>query len=303
MTSANWLVTGVTGLLGANAALELSKSNRVLGVARQRPEDIPIEFVSTDLTKIDEIGRLVEIAKPDVILHCAALSTHEECEKNPELAHQLNVVASKELATKASQVGAKFVYISTDAVFDGEKGNYSEEDQTSPNTEYGRTKLHGEEAVHEGNSESLIARVNFYGWSPSGKRSLAEYFFNRLNSDIEAPGFTDVRVSTMYVSTLVNRIQQLVASGANGIYNVANDEPITKYELGLSIARHMNKDKSLIPPAKSTELLSLPRGNDTSLNTSKLKKQIGISSNQEDDISYFFNDLSKGIRESLKNFV
>lgn len=303
MTSTNWLVTGVTGLLGANAALELAKSNRVVGAARQRPTDIPVEFVTSDLTKIGEIAQLIETAKPDVILHCAALSTHEDCEKNPELAHRLNVVASKELASNANKIGAKFVYISTDAVFDGEKGNYSEEDQTSPNTEYGRTKLSGEEAVLEENPESLIARVNFYGWSPSGKRSLAEYFFNRLHSDVAAPGFTDVRVSTMYAPTLVNMIQQLVASGANGIYNVANDEAITKYDLGLRIAQYMNKDLSLIPPAKSTELLALPRGNDTSLNTSKLKKQIGISSNQENGISDFFSDFDNGIRESLKNFV
>lgn len=297
------MVTGVTGLLGANASIALSKSEPVVGVARKAPVGIPIDFVGADFSTQLDINLLLEKTVPKVILHCAALSTHEECELNPGLAHKINVESSRELARLAKGIGAKFVYISTDAVFDGKEGNYSEDHPTSPTTTYGRTKLAGEYAVLEENPEALVARVNFYGWSPSGRRSLAEYFFNRLSQGENAPGFVDVTVSTMYVGTLIDRIQRLVEADASGVFHVVNDEATTKYELGQKIAKHMNLNQELVPPSKSSELLGIPRGFDTSLNTSKMKTLIQTSSNQESDVMSLFEDFELGIRQQLKSFV
>lgn len=303
MSDSSWMVTGVTGLLGANAAIAIGKKERVVGVARKAPDGIPIDFVRADFSAQVDFNVLFEKTVPKVILHCAALSTHEECESNPGLAHQINVLASRELARISKDIGAKFVYISTDAVFDGKEGNYAEDHPTSPTTIYGRTKLAGEYAVLEENPDALVARVNFYGWSPSGRRSLAEYFFNRLSQGENAPGFVDVTVSTMYVGTLIDRIQRLVDADASGIFHVVNDEATTKYELGQKIARHMNLNHDLVPPSKSSELLDIPRGFDTSLNTSKLKTLIQTSSSQESDVMSFFDDFDIGIRQQLKSFV
>lgn len=302
MNNSSWMVTGVTGLLGANAAITLSKSENVVGVGRKAPVGIPIDFVAADFSAEVDINFLLQRTVPKVILHCAALSTHEECESNPALAHQINVVASRELARMARRIGAKFIYISTDAVFNGKEGNYSEEHPTSPTTIYGRTKLAGEYAVLEENPDALVARVNFYGWSPSGRRSLAEYFFNRLSQMEHAPGFVDVTVSTMYVGTLIDRIQRLVEAEASGVFNVVNDEATTKFEFGQKIARHMNLNPNLVPPSKSSELVDIPRGFDTTLNTSKLKRLIQTSSDQESDVVSFFDNFESGIRQQLKSF-
>lgn len=297
-----WLITGATGLLGANAALSLSKSSSVVGVARKIPLESSLRFFEVDLSEPTNGFGFVEKSNSNIILHCAALSSHEACETNPILAHRMNVVATRELAKESAQTGARFVYISTDAVFDGEKGNYSESDPTSPKGVYAQTKLEGEYAALEENPNALVLRVNFYGWSPSGKRSLAEYFFNNLSLNIHSPGFTDVVVSTMYVGSLINLITELVNKGATGVFNVANDEPTSKYEFGCRLAAAFNWNPKLILPAISSKVLELPRGLDTSLNTAKLKSTISQVTTQNSEIDKFVSDYNLGIPEEIHKF-
>ena len=303
MDSSKWLITGATGLLGANAAIEISKTQDVIGVARNVPASSPTPFIEFDLS--NPIGRssLIDKSEPGVVLHCAALSTHESCESNPTLAWEINVNAARELAKQSADVGSRFIYISTDAVFDGNRGNYSENDLTSPVTTYAKTKYQGEIAVLEENPNALVLRVNFYGWSPTGTRSLAEFFVNKLKQETSAPGFVDVTVSTMYVGTLVSRIQQLVHADARGTFHVANDEPISKFDFGRAIATRLGVDPNSIYPSFSTEVLSVARGMNTSLNTSKLRDKLHLSTSQSEDLDSFFKDFEYGRPGELKNFL
>ena len=303
MDSSKWLITGATGLLGANAAIEISKHHDVVGVARKIPTSSHTPFLEFDLANSVKRGSILDKSGAGVVLHCAAISTHEACESNPELARELNVNASRELAKRAAELGSKFIYISSDAVFDGERGNYSEEDSTSPETTYAKTKLQGEIAVLEENPEALILRVNFYGWSPTGTRSLAEFFVNRLNNAEIAPGFVDVVVSTMYVGTLVSRIQQLVDIKAQGIFHVVNDESTSKFDFGRAIAQRLGVDSDWVTPTFSSEVLSVARGMNTSLNTSKLRDTLHLSTSQSTDLDSFFNDFEYGRPKELKNFL
>lgn len=303
MNPSNWLITGATGLLGANAAIQISQNQEVIGVARKTPKDSSVPFIESDLSKPIDRSSIIERSIAGVVLHCAALSTHESCESNPELAFELNVNAARELAQQSAELGSTFIYISTDAVFDGEKGNYNEEDPTSPVTTYAKTKHQGEVAVLEANPNALVLRVNFYGWSPSGSRSLSEFFVNKLKRDKTAPGFVDVVVSTMYVGTLVSRIQQLVENKAKGIYHVVNDEAISKYEFGRSIATRLGMETSSVTPSLSADLLSVARGSNTSLNTSKLRDKLHLSTSQSTDLDAFFNDLKLGRPTELKSFL
>lgn len=302
MPEATWMVTGATGLLGANAALDLSSRARIVGVARRVPVAAPVEMVAADLSSASGRAGLIASIQPDVVLHCAANASHESCESDPAAALELNATASRDLAEQAARIGARFVYISTDAVFDGAAGDYRETDPTSPDTVYGRTKLMGEAGVREAHPEALVARVNFYGWSPSGTRSLAEYFVNRLAAGERAPGFTDVRVSTMYVGSLIDRIARLVDAAASGIFHVVNDESTTKFDLGRRIATALGADPELVPPVLSTDVLALRRGADTSLNTQKLRDRLDLASTQEDDMRSFLQAESTGRRLALRAF-
>lgn len=303
MNSEEWLITGATGLLGSNSAIQLSRNFKVTGAARSKPPKSPIPFIETDLSSSSDRVKLVSSTTADTILHCAAISTHEACENNPEMAFEINATATRDLSRYAYESNKKFVYISTDAVFDGQQGNYSESDPTSPVTVYAKTKRAGEIAALEENPNALILRVNFYGWSPSGTRSLAEYFFNRLMADEIAPGFTDVVVSTMYVGSLISSIQELVALEANGIFHVANAEATSKYDFGRSIAMRLGKNPEMVIPSNSQDILSVVRGADTSLNTSKLRDKLQTTTSQSTDLDLFFKDLEHGKKEQLQNFL
>lgn len=272
----NWLVTGATGLLGGNALESLRRSGPVVGVARSVPLHCPLPFISADLSDAQARSGLVAKTGATAVLHAAALASIEACEADPGLAHRLNVLAAADLASQARDEGAAFIYVSTDAVFDGTRGGYSEVDPTSPVSEYGRSKLRGEEAVLAANPDSLVARVNFYGWSPSGTRSLAEFFVTRLRDGLATPGFTDVVVSTLHVGYLVESLVALVAAGARGIVHVASSESTSKYDFGRRLADLFGFPADLVRAARSADHLAHRRGSDLSLDTTLAASHLGV---------------------------
>lgn len=270
-----WLVTGATGLLGSNAIVRLSGQHEVVGAARSRPSRYRGDFIEADIEYEASRNGLIERASPNVVLHAAAMATIEACEDDPQRARAINVTAAADLAKQAETAGASFIYISTDAVFDGSKGSYRESDEPSPISEYGRTKLAGERAVLEASTNALVARVNFYGWSPTGSRSLAEYFYNRLSRGEEAPGFEDTVVSTLYVDYLIDYLVDLVELRSRGLFHVASGEPISKYEFGRLIASSFGFDPSKVIRAQSSSVLAVRRGSQMGLDVSKLESILG----------------------------
>lgn len=300
-----WLVTGATGLLGANAVLRLSRTARVVGSARARPSVMsPESFVEVDLAHATSRAHLVERVSPDVVFHSAALSSIEACAADPALARALNVDASADLARQAADMGARFVLVSTDAVFDGHSGGYTEGDTTSPTTEYGRTKVAAERAVLDANPDAIVARVNFYGWSPSGTRSLAEFFYRHLAQGKQVNGFTDITVSTLYVEDLVDAIAALVATDASGTFHVASSEAISKYEFGKLVARTLGYSTDLVSPALSTDFLTHARGADLSFSVSKFEAVVGKPLNdQATSIEGLRRALLEGVPSDIARFA
>lgn len=231
-----------------------------------------------DLSDPSERAGLIERSGASIVLHTAAVSSIEACEADPEFARALNVDAAADLARQAAAVGVRFIHISTDAVFDGRDGGYTEDSPTSPTTVYGRTKVASEEAVREANPDALIARVNFFGWSPSGSRSLAEYFHSRVSAGLAAPGFDDVVVSTLYVRTLVDHLKQLADTPQSGVLHVVNDEPISKFAFGRQLASKFGYDPELVTRARSSDHLLVARGARLDLDTAKLREVLPTAS-------------------------
>lgn len=300
-----WLVTGGTGLLGANALVDLRQGARAVGAARHVPKggDVAGEFVRVDLSSRADRSGLVARTAVDHVLHAAAIATIEGCEADPEGAYELNVRASEDLAAQAHAEGARFIFISTDAVFDGRTGQYSESDPTSPISEYGRGKVEAEKRVLAANPDAIVARVNFYGWSPTGTRSLAEFFFDRLAAGSEVGGFTDVRVSTTYVGHLVAALRDLAATDASGVYHVAASDGVSKYDFGRALAECFGFDQGRVSPVLSTDVLAAPRGADLRLRTDRLRATLGhdLPGSTEGLLS-LWAAREAGRPETLKNF-
>lgn len=263
--STKWLVTGATGFFGSNFAVA-----DVELIALTRSGEVPQGYsdsVTANLESSEELRAAVRDVSPDFIVHAAALASHEECERSPERAFSINEDVTRALAQESESVGAKFIYISTDAVFDGTKGNYSETDETNPFSVYGKSKLRGEIAALEV-TNPLIIRTNFFGWSPSGTRSILEFFVNNLDQGNTIPGFTDFTVTSTYVRKLVQVIGHL--RDQVGIWHVASTDALTKYGFGVQVAEVFGLDPTLITPTTSSTEVS--RSRDISLSTEKVRK-------------------------------
>ncbi len=245
-----YLVTGASGLLGLNLCLALAaQGETVTGVvgrhALRRP---PFAQAYANFGVCGAADSLVDQFAPDVIINCAAMAIIDACEADPALAEQVNAHMPAELARSARASGARMVHISTDSVFDGTRDCYTEADAPNPLSIYSRTKLAGERAVAEANPDAIIARVVFYGWSLGGRRSLSEFFYNRLSAGQTATGFTDVFFCPLHAQHLGAALAQMATLRLSGLYHVVGPECISKYDFGVALAREFGFNPVLVLP-------------------------------------------------------
>jgi dTDP-4-dehydrorhamnose reductase len=274
------LVTGASGLLGLNLALEAaSAGHRVFGQSnRTRLATTEFEVLQADLLVPDAIPRLLEQTQPDWVIHCAALANVDACEDRPLLAQRINAEVPGALAHYVARGGARLLHISTDAVFDGQRGNYSEDDPPHPLSVYARTKLAGEQSVVKANPQAIIARVNLFGWSQSGKRSLAEFFVRNLMENVQVNGFTDVYFCPLLVNDLAHLLLKMLECELSGVYHVVSAECLSKYEFGVRLARQFGLNEALITPTTVTDSsLKAVRSLNLTLNTHKLSTALGAT--------------------------
>jgi dTDP-4-dehydrorhamnose reductase len=283
------LLTGVSGLLGINLALEAMSAHDVIGVDRGKLSKTPFKLIKIDLLNEGSIDAILKKAKPDWIINCAALADLEACEDKPELAHQINSVFPGEFAKACAAKNIQFVHISTDAVFDGEKdGFYTEEDIPNPINTYSKTKLAGEQIVLQNYPDAIVARVNFYGWSITGKRSLAEFFHHNLANNKSMSGFTDVVFCPMFVRHTSQLLLAMLAGRLTGLYHVVGGQAMSKYQFGVEVARKFSlRESEISPKSILSSGLSARRSNNLSLSIHKLST----------DLQQPIPDFSTGLNE------
>jgi dTDP-4-dehydrorhamnose reductase len=271
------LITGASGLLGLNLAWEAARHHEVYGtVYRHFLRTKAFHVIQADLTLPGAVERALDEAQPDWVIHCAALASIDKCEVDPALARKLNTELAAEIATHVAKGGARLLHISTDAVFDGQRGDYSEEDTPNPLSIYACTKLEGERAVLDANPQAIIARVNLFGWSASGQRSLSEFFFYNLQSGKRVMGFTDVFFCPLLANDLAQVLLKMLQRGLSGLYHVVSHECLSKYAFGVALAQQFGLDASLIDPTSVRESgLVAVRSPRLTLRTDKLRQALG----------------------------
>ncbi len=297
------LVTGASGLLGLNAALEASQKYEVFGsVHRNVIRTTAFTVIQSDLTEPGALEKLIDESQPDWVINCAALANLEDCEANPALAEKLNSEIPEKLAYHVAKGGARLVHLSTDAVFDGKRGNYTEEDEPNPLSVYASTKLFGERAVLDANPEAVVARVNFYGWSLSGKRSLAEWFVNNLSAGNKIKGFTDIYFCPLQVNHLANLLLRMLELRLHGLYHVVSSECTSKYDFGIRLASLFGFEESLIEPASVIQSgLRAARSPKLTLKAGKLKRALGNPTpGLTEGLESFFTQYKNGYPEFIQ---
>ena len=273
------LVTGASGLLGANLILEAHRAGHtVVANSRSRPiHHAEISWRPADLTDPGAVADLMDAAEPDWVVNCAAATDVDRCEGDREWAFGLNRDAAGYVAAAALKRRARLVHVSTDAVFDGEGGPYSESDLASPRNVYGESKLAGEIAVADVHPGAAIVRTNFYGWSPPGRISLAEWFLVGLNNNGRVNGFEDVCVSPLLANDLAGLMLDLLTAGAGGVFHLGSRNCVSKYEFGLKLAELYGLDGSSIQPVTVESVgLIAPRPKRLCLEVQKVERELQV---------------------------
>ena len=299
------LITGSSGLLGLNLALEAMISHEVIGVDRAMLKSAPFKIINADLLVEGEVERILEQAKPDWLIHCAALADLDACEEAPDKARRLNTDLPGALAKTCHARGIRMVQISTDAVFDGTKsGVYTEEDEPRAVNVYSQTKLEAERAVLESDPDAIVARVNFYGWSLAGRRSLAEFFFNNLTKNKSMSGYTDVIFCPLHATHLAQTLLAMLRKGLHGLYHAVGPQAMSKYQFGVEIARKFNLHESEISP-KSIRASSLiaRRANNLYLSTNKLCTDLGKPlPSFSTGLDLFYTQFQQGYPQKIRSY-
>jgi dTDP-4-dehydrorhamnose reductase len=271
------LITGASGLLGINLAMEAMRGHEVVGVDRGKLTSAPFPVIKTNFYNSHAFDPALDSTRPDWVINCAALANLEECEKHPDQARILNVHLPRELAESCAKRNIPFVHLSTDAVFDGTREDaYTEDDAPNPPGVYSQTKLEGEQAVQQAYPQSIIARVNFYGWSLTNRRSLGEFFVNNLLEGKTVNGFTDVTFCPMLVNHTSRLLLEMLQKNLSGLYHVVGAQPMNKYQFGMEVARTFGLDTNLISPKSVlASELTAKRSHNLWLSIHKLSTALG----------------------------
>jgi dTDP-4-dehydrorhamnose reductase len=272
------LVTGASGLLGANLVLAaLERGHSPTALDRAHPANFPgTTWLQEDLLEATTAERCISKSQADWVVHCAAWTNVDACQSDGSMAHRLNVEASESLAEAARKKGAGFIYISTDSVFDGERGRYREEDATGPVNVYAQTKLEGEIAVLRSHPNAIVARTNIYGWNLQPKESLAEWILHRLQQRQPLQCFDDVLFSPILVNDLSDALLDMMDRGLSGVYHVCGGEPCSKYAFACKLANVFQIDSSAIQAISVADFgFKAPRPRNTTLDTTRIAEALG----------------------------
>jgi dTDP-4-dehydrorhamnose reductase len=283
MSERRVLIVGSNGLLGQKTA-ELFIRGTTNKVTLSSVEPVPvfpipdIDYVQTDLTSKKAVKSLVAACEPDVIINCAAMTNVDACEKERELAWKINVGAVENLIEYSRRTSARIVHVSSDYVFNGHNGPYSEDDTPDPLSYYGKTKLASENALRVSGVEYFIARTMvLYGFAPGVKVNFALWLIQSLEAGTHVNIVDDQIGNPTLVDDLAFGLMRAVELGKNGIYNIAGREIVNRLHFAVRLAEIFGLDPALIHGIKTADLKQpAPRPLKSGLITLKAETELGI---------------------------
>ena len=267
------LVLGASGLLGSHLIARLPHSfptsappPRHGGAAQSAGVRwLPVRVEVSDR---GSVMRAIALARPDVIVNAIGITPQSAALADPELMHAVNARFPHELARLAEACGARVVHVSSDAVFSGARGEYSETDAPDPSTLYGRSKLAGEIGAPH-----LTIRTSFFGRSPNG-RGLVEWLLTQRNRVIE--GYVDYVFSGMAAASFAELVAKAIGTAdLEGVYH-AGGGPLTKFDLLRALAEALDVPVTVTPARRGPV--------NRSLDSSRFFGRVGVPRPSLDDM-------------------
>lgn len=270
------LVTGCTGLLGSNLCFCLKGDYDIVGLSRSAFSMPGVRHIAGSFMDADLMERVFKEERIAYVIHCAAMTNVDECERKPQEAIEVNFESAICLARLAERAGARFVFISTDAVFDGRKESpYVEDDEVSPVNVYGESKVRAEKALLSEIESCLILRTNMYGFNYREKMSLAEWVLASLRQGKHLTMFDDVKFSAMNATDIAVAVGKLLDVGTSGLYHLASRDSLTKYQFGVAIAEAAGLHGDIAPVSVDEFGFTAARSKNMALSSAKIKCALG----------------------------
>ena len=248
-------------MLGSHLAEKLSQSGHQTwatgkGECRLPSHLLHANFIyqNLDITQKDAVDQTINSVQPDVIVHAAAMTQVDDCEQNMSLSYSVNVDGTRNLLESAEDVNSRFCLISTDFVFSGASGPYSENDPTGAVNYYGQTKELAEQLVMSSRLNWSIARtVLLYGKADPSKRSNFIYWVKQnLEAGKHIKVVNDQIRTPTFIPDLANGIDLMIEKGARGIFHLSGKDILTPYQMAILIAKHLQLNESLIEPVDAS---------------------------------------------------
>ena len=251
------LVTGATGRIGRSLIRQIPSGIDVEILLDPLDQYVPeYSWLRADIGDRNKVIMGVTCSKPDVVIHLAAMTDVDGCEEDSETAFRVNRDGTAYIAEACSRCGAKLVYLSTDYVFDGRMGPYTEEDKTHPISVYGRSKLEGEIAASGGVDNSLIVRISVpFGVRREGvNHNFVSWLVEELGADSTVPAVVDQYTTPAFMEELSEILWVLIRKDIRGTIHYGTSDRLSRYEMACELCRIMGVSEDLVTPVKTDEL-------------------------------------------------
>jgi dTDP-4-dehydrorhamnose reductase len=270
------LITGASGLLGGKLvqlATDAGHDVHSLYFEHSLLEGRPQRLDITDRTAVENA---MADKMPEVMIHAASITDLDLCERTPELAFRVNATATGFLAEACQKVKSRLIYLSTDYIFDGKRGNYRENDKPNPVNVYGKSKLLGEEEIARKAGDFCIARTSvLFGWGRRHRPNFATWVHGNLRAGQRINVVTDQYATPTLSSDLARMLLEAAERRLNGIFHLSGSTRVNRYEFALLLARKFGFDEQLVTPVKAESINWIARRPfDSSLNVSKAQASL-----------------------------
>jgi len=268
------LITGSSGQLGRSVYYQLKSKYDLIQTDIINPNNLQ-NFEFLDISNKDQINSIISKYNPDIIVNLAAYTDVDGCELNPQKAEILN---TKSIEYILETFDMKFIQISTDYVFDGKSGPYSEEDKTNPISIYGNTKLEAEKIIKRQSSNWCILRTNvLFDYYKGTEASFIKWVIDSLRNNKKINIVDDQWNNPTWTKNLSEVIELVIKNDTSGIYHYGGEDYLNRYDFALMIAEIFNLEKDLISPI-STESLNQPasRPLNGGLKTERIEEKLKI---------------------------
>jgi dTDP-4-dehydrorhamnose reductase len=277
------LITGANGFLGYYLTdLLLQEGFSVLATGKgncRLPFSSNPAFIyeQMDFTDPFAVHDVFEKYKPSIVIHTGAMSKPDECELNQWECYVTNVEATLTMLANAEELKSFFVFISTDFVFDGERGMYAETDLPNPVNFYGKSKSDAEDAVKEYENDWAIVRTCLvYGKPATGKQNILTVVKGKIENKEKYLVFNDQVRTPTYIEDLVSGIVSIIEKKAKGIYHLSGKDSITPYGMVVAMAEYLALDKSYLTETTAADFFQpAKRPPKTGLVIDKARKELG----------------------------